>query len=100
MSMRVVVAVSAGEGGAWNVAVAGAEPETHKMAAIDEGDAIAVRLAAGRPQKGDVETMGRRLFVGLIGDAAWTRIKQRAGKDSIELALSWEAHDLDRLHWE
>jgi hypothetical protein len=64
-------------------------------------EALAVIMARS-PNKGDVARFGRYLFDTLIGRTAWTRMKEIAGADTIELMLAWRAEEesFNRLTWE
>lgn len=60
------------------------------------------RIASGTPARGEVASFGRHLFHSLLGDALWQAIRDTAGDELIELALSFPASetDLHRLPWE
>lgn len=60
------------------------------------------RIASGTPARGEVASFGRHLFHSLLGDAVWQAIRDTAGDELIELALSFPASetDLHRLPWE
>ena len=63
------------------------------------------RITKRDPRAGEVEKFGRYLFTTLIGQEAWTAIRQVAAEHSaeqVELALLWGTgeSDLHRLNWE
>jgi CHAT domain-containing protein len=64
------------------------------------------RIAQRELRSGDIERFGNLLFHALLGPAIWADILAGAaaiaGADLIELALAWDAGDIDlnRLNWE
>lgn len=115
--MRFIVeAIPAVDG--WDVTVHGlAEPQpARRMRKAGEfpqrpdGDAAAAaeiraafgRIASGTPARGEVASFGRHLFHASLGDDLWQAIRDTAGDELIELALSFPASetDLHRLPWE
>ena len=88
-------------------AAAVAETDAHH-ALCTTGDAADIaRLAKdfvdkvpARTRADGMVVLGRYLFATLIGDAAWTEIRNRAAGQPIELALSWRTGELSAFPWE
>src|SRR5262245_43994472 len=77
-------------------------PGTNPATGIPGLHSLHQSIVTRHPGANGMERFGRYLFDTLLGDKLWEGIKAAAGKQPVELALSWRTKDaaMNRLPWE